>query len=263
MTASDPSLPWSQSTTANGYYAQKIIYANGQYVIGASNAAKEVTVQTSSTLTNLPTIAAGGASLGGITFASFTTGMTVTGLLYDGTNYIMSVTNTTTTDGWIWTSPDAITWTNRGVRNPTYFLGEGNGVLIAGRYSGISTSTDNGVTWTIRYAATGAWPSGAVAYSGSQYVVAGNGKVLVSSDAITWTTRTFTGSTSATSVIFDGEVFIVLCGNSNSVYSVDGTTWTPFAWPTSNTPGYSIVYDGVNYMSVATGKDQVMRLEKS
>jgi hypothetical protein len=254
LTTTDLSLPWAASTTAAGYFAQNIIYANGKYVVGATNNLFAVVVLTSPTLTTLPTTSAGGNSLGAITFTSFTTGMYVSGLLYNGTNYVMSVSNNTTTEGWIFTSPDAITWTNRGTQLPTYFLADVNGILFAGRYGNISTSTDNGVTWNIRYtSAASVWTGGTVAYNGSIYVVVGTGKVVTTNDLTTWTPRTFTGSGSATSVIFDGEAFIVLCGNSSSAFSTDGINWTTFTWPLSNTVGYEIVYDGTDYVTVANG----------
>jgi|DEB19_MinimDraft_2_1074335.scaffolds.fasta_scaffold274989_1 hypothetical protein len=46
-----------------------------------------------------------------------------------------------------------------------------------------------------------------------------------------------------------------------SAFSAGGTAWTTFNWPTVNTAGYDLFYDGVDYVALGVG-GQAMKLLK-
>jgi hypothetical protein len=133
------------------------------------------------------------------------------------------------------TSSDGATWT---VRTPagaagaihavtwdgTRFLVGGDWNYVVGTAAGfgsIGASVD-GITWTIRNAATTAAIRG-IAWSGARYVVAGD-EVQTSTDGTTWTGA----STQALyGVAWTGATFALVGGTSSLVYlTTDGATFT-------------------------------------
>lgn len=148
--------------------------------------------------------------------------------------YANSVYVATSSGGFIQSSPDGITWTNRaitGQANVIYYLG-GQFLAIGGTtYTGsaIKTSTD-GITWTNRSIAGDV---NAIAYSGSIYVAVGqngaNQIINSSTDGATWTNRLNNSISDAFSdVVYGNGTFVAMATNGSGYiyYSTNGTTWS-------------------------------------
>jgi uncharacterized protein YmfQ (DUF2313 family) len=137
-------------------------------------------------------------------------------------------------------SNDGISWSFGGSifgANAVAAICEGNGTIVAvGGTSDIggliSTSTDNGATWTER---DGSWsPEGinAVIFAGGFFVAAASGGYLATSGdgGITWTPRINADVFSfydLDSLAFGDGVYLVGGNNGSLGTSPDGATWTP------------------------------------
>lgn len=134
-------------------------------------------------------------------------------------------------------SPDGITWTERLYGTDGWFAAAyGSGTLVAISSQGsstqkVKTSTDGGLTWTVRTAVSNAsWKS--VAYGAGLFVaVSSTGTVMTSPDGITWTSRTAAAANQWNSVCWspDLSLFVAVAssGAGNRVMtSPDGITWT-------------------------------------
>ena len=136
----------------------------------------------------------------------------------------------------VWTSPDAITWTQRGINittNANPRLSYANRLwTIHNSGTVYATSTDT-ITWTTRtMPASGLW----------QKVVHGNGTYFnyikntttgaTSADGINWTTTTLPFTASMVDVEFACGLFVALIPNTNTAYtSPDGLNWTARTLP--------------------------------
>lgn len=134
-------------------------------------------------------------------------------------------------NGSIWTSPDGINWTNRGVGFGVSFLSvtrQGGRFIAAGNT--IMTST-NGLDWE-----PAAVPSnylgkpillGRVLFGNGTFL-AGNGVLATSSNGWDWRDITPTNGLSLTLVAFINGQFVAVDNNSDSITtSPDGITWSP------------------------------------
>jgi len=162
--------------------------------------------------------------------------------------------------GYISTSTDAITWTNR---NSTANFGSsdvqglayGNGTYIAvGGPNRAITSTD-GITWTSRNVGFGTSDISAVIYGGGLFVAGGgNGQLATSTDAVTWTARTVNFGTSQVKALTYGNGLYVAAGNGTKVStSTDGITWTTRASTNTGNIGALAYGNGVYVAGCSNG----------
>lgn len=145
------------------------------------------------------------------------------------------------------TSPDGIAWTRRTdfttkfSGNPIYGLAFGGGTYVACGFTSTSsptvgTSTDGGITWTVRTGPT--WASGQLAltaaWNGSTFLICGNSNYAATSpDGVTWTNRTGLSSAagssgnSFSSAVLGTTFYVAVSGTGGGVAkSADGITWT-------------------------------------
>lgn len=142
--------------------------------------------------------------------------------------------------GYLYTSPDLITWTERTLGT---FNGRGQGNLaqvtfgnstwvVVGSDVGASNahyaarSTDNGVTWTkvdLGFSTTNA---NAVSFGNGLFIaVSNNGLLSTSTDGSTWTARTSSfGATAIYDIKYANGRWVAV-GASKQGFSVDGITW--------------------------------------
>lgn len=136
-----------------------------------------------------------------------------------------------TEGGYIITSPDGMTWTDRPSPTKENLLGlfwDGHQYLAGGDRGTILSSPD-GINWTV-------CNSGrhinvyAFGYSGAGYVAVGNDGILVSSDSVNWTAPANAPSVPFTACTWTGSEFLA-CGlgldkNPTIYTSPDGNAWT-------------------------------------
>ena len=130
-------------------------------------------------------------------------------------------------NGYIGTSPDAVTWTEQARPTSTDVLAltYGNGIYVGAGLGGtLATSTD-GTTWTLRTSGT-ASDIQALTFGNNIYVYGGVGGVLrTSTNGITWTART-SNAIGAIKGLAYGNGLYVYVGLSNTIgVSTDGITW--------------------------------------
>lgn len=127
----------------------------------------------------------------------------------------------TTGIGIIFTSPDLITWTNRGFIYG-WDICYGGGVFITAANSRITTSPD-GITWTERFSNTQR-EFYSVCYGDGLYIVVGL-YIYTSADYINWVHR-FSPAVQLYSVCYGNGLYVTV-GVSGYIYtSSDGVTWT-------------------------------------
>ncbi len=186
----------------------------------------------------------------------------------------------------IFTSPDAISWTQRASANTDNGFAAvwtGSKFVLVQTGGSVQTSPD-GAVWTA-VPATGVIGTSAVAWSGARYVAVGGSDsltgapvapIFASTDAITWTAVSppaWLGNRIYSAVIWTGSKFVALgvttcftvnCNSSNTglvATSPDGLTWTQTSEPTGVALG-SIVWDGSKFVAgggegVGTSTDAV------
>lgn len=138
------------------------------------------------------------------------------------------------------TSPDGVTWTNRGSGGTANGFRDvvwagSLGLLVAVGEGGQISTSPNGTTWTTRTSGvTGTIHS--VAWSGSRLVaVVQSGQILHSTDGINWTSvslgSTFWGVAWSPTL----SLFVAVASGTTYETSPDGVTWTSrYASGTSN-----------------------------
>jgi len=168
--------------------------------------------------------------------------------------------------GYLYTSPDLVTWTERTLGT---FTGRGQGSLgqvtfgsnvwvVVGLDSGASThyaarSTDNGVTWTKVDLGFSTTQANAVSFGNSTFIaVSNNGLLSTSTDGSTWVART---SSFASTAIYDIKFANgrwVAVGASKQGFSADGITWGQYgvqvALNTNN-----LVWNGTRFVATIGG----------
>ncbi|MDH5473295.1 MAG: carboxypeptidase regulatory-like domain-containing protein [Gammaproteobacteria bacterium] len=126
-----------------------------------------------------------------------------------------------------------------------YLFGPTNiDVSVSNNSSASNNFTASAMNWTLR--SYGEYLS-SVAWSGSQFVVAGAGVLMTSSDGANW--ETHTPGSSITKMIWDGTQFVAVGGSSIIRTSSDGLNWS------SNATGataalYSVAWSGSTYVAV-------------
>lgn len=170
----------------------------------------------------------------------------------------------------VMTSPDGITWTARSTPtnplNPTAQLTWISVVWNGTNYVAVANGDDNaasvlnsvmtspdGITWTIRSAASAdSWSC--IAWNGSVLAaVSQTGKVMTSPDGITWTSRTAAAANQWYGLAWGNGVFVAtsIDGVSNRVMtSPDGITWTSRATPNYGN-WYQVAYGNGQFIAVS------------
>jgi predicted RecA/RadA family phage recombinase len=157
--------------------------------------------------------------------------------------------------GFVMSSSDGITWTNRtapgGNTNTWRGVAYGNGIFVAVSSDGtnrVMTSPD-GITWTLRTAAAAnSWNS--VTYGNNLFVAvssfATGNNVMTSPDGITWTSRTNASDNYWQYVTYGNGLFLAVAysgiNSSLVMTSPDGITWTSRTPANSMNNFYSVVY---------------------
>jgi hypothetical protein len=225
------------------------------------------------------------------TGSGFASNQPCNGIAWNGNTWVVSSqTNANGSATNMIYSTDSINWTQSSTTQGGgtvewtgyYFMAGGPyDVSGAGANTYVSTSSD-GITWVSRIISATNGNVKAIAYNGSSWVVATDGRsaaapgLLYSSDGTTFTA--VGPNSSYTGVTWNGLTWVAITNGNNIRYSYDGQTWTTVAvtgvkgnaiWtkplegtaiiyaPTvvvgqgaSNGMAYS--YDGVNYIGLGT-----------
>lgn len=158
--------------------------------------------------------------------------------------------------GTVLTSPDGMDWTVRdpGLISALCDIAYRNGLYVAvGRCAAITTSSDNGETWTPGdFSVYVSWVTGIAYQQGVFMAVGSDGTILTSSDGVNWTyqpqptTELFTG-------IVSGARRLVIVGNAGNILtSTDyGATWTTAA-TVPDTCFSSVSYEGGMFLALGS-----------
>jgi transposase-like protein len=190
----------------------------------------------------------------GITWTSYpTTAPAFAGITWSGSQYV--AVGGAPGEAFIYTSPDAITWTKRtNPANGPLFSVTWNGSLFVAvgvdaindgtPRSRIFTSSD-AITWTGR-SASGGEGLEAVIWGGTQFVAVGDGgRGFVSSDGLTWSNSNPPVDW-LFGVAWSGSLFAAV-GSGGIVTSSNGTSWTS----RSSLSGKCVVWTGTQFVSGA------------
>jgi hypothetical protein len=153
---------------------------------------------------------------------------------WTGTNYVVVGAS-----GTVLTSADSTTWSSYTAAN-TFVAVESNGTItVAGTSAGaIYTSSDNGLSWTLRSQASPINNIVQIVWNGSIFLAIGGSatttvQISTSPDGITWTKRTapaLAASGTVADACWTGTQFSALVGTVTptniSMNSADGITWT-------------------------------------
>lgn len=157
---------------------------------------------------------------------------------YNGTNLYVAVGE----NGWLYTSPDAKTWTSRTSgfgSNTITDVAFGNNLWVAVGSNGTITTSTDGITWTARTSNMGTNAMTKVAYGNSTWVAVGygggtvnTGGITYSSDGLTWTrkSQSLTVGSIYNGVVWNGTNWIIaanISSSNNYLYaSTPSGTWT-------------------------------------
>lgn len=168
--------------------------------------------------------------------------------------------------GKIYTSTNAITWTQRttAIENTGYGFNSGaygNGRFVLGGYNSgiISYSTDNGVTWTTRTNVNGLENQSVtkMIYSNGQFTFISGNKIGKSTNGVDWDVYPWTYSYSGFSNHFRTSTFgngiFVAAGDSGQIgSSANGITWTARTSGTSSSL-ITVIYNTGTYITSGAG----------
>jgi murein DD-endopeptidase MepM/ murein hydrolase activator NlpD len=105
-----------------------------------------------------------------------------------------------------------------------YDVTYGNGRFVAVGDWGMSVTSPDGVTWTVRASGVPRALRG-VTYGNGRFVAVGDGVILTSPDGVTWTKRG-SGTYVLYGVTYGNGRFVAVGGNGVILTSPDGVTWT-------------------------------------
>lgn len=158
--------------------------------------------------------------------------------------------------GFVFSSPDGITWTARtsGTTLNLLSIAWSGSIFVAVGASGVILSSPDGVTWTSRTSGT-TNNINAVAWGNGTFVAVttnSSDSIRRSADGINWTTPSpaVTGANGNT-IAFGLGLFVVLGNNRMTNYSTDGLTWssgTSTGAPT-NLSYQSVIYAGNRFLA--------------
>jgi hypothetical protein len=178
-------------------------------------------------------------STDGVTWTNRSTGNLFTDVAFGAGRFFATVSTGVngfySTDGFTWTATTIGQSCNQVAHNG---LAVGSGSLfVATGSTGILYSSPDGITWTNRGQPTGGGPLNSVAYGNGMWVAVGNNAMIASSpDGITWTSRNLTGmgAVNFNSVAYGAGRFyananyITEAGGYGGGYiSSNGITWRP------------------------------------
>lgn len=236
-----------------------VIKVGSTYIAGLGNTTTSGNISTSTNLSSWTTRSSVAAAVRSIASNA------------DGT-MIVAGTNTNSTTGilGVYSSPDGITWTQRGggIINVTkviwangQFVAVGSNATPAGV---IRTSTD-GITWTTRYSGSSDTFTD-VAFGNGVYVAVSSGSVnkfYTSTDGIAWTARGLTTFPQMYSIAFGNGTFWALGanGSSGAAYSTtDGINYSASILPSPNTIN-GVVWDGVSSFWATSIRGSLFKLD--
>lgn len=156
--------------------------------------------------------------------------------------------------GTLQTSTNAIAWVNQ--TTPTtssiYCLAYGNSLHVYGGQGGTLATSTDAVTWTARTSGTTSTIA-TMTYGASVYVYGAVGGVIASStNATTWTVRTSGTTSTVNNMIYANSLFVYCTSGGGIGTSTDGTTWTA---RTSGVTGnlWGLCWDGALYHAMGSG----------
>lgn len=176
-------------------------------------------------------------------------GVTPTAVCYGNGLYVLADSG-----GRIYSSPDAVTWTQRATVTGTLNrITRANGIFVGVGNQVCYTSVD-GITWISRRLPVAQTWRG-VTFGNGVFVAVGGSpsqNCITSPDGVNWTTRTMSNNAQWMDVIFDGVQFVAVAANAVCV-SPDGVTWTSNAVPSSALT--SIAFGNGCYIATSTGSN--------
>ena len=144
---------------------------------------------------------------------------------YNGSLYIA-----VTGDGAIYSSDDALVWTERLPEDDTrnfLAVASGGGRYVAVGYQGAVFSSADGLSWSdVAPAVTGTKTLNSVTHGSRGFVVAGSsGALFTSPDGLVWTAATSGTSSSLTKVVYGHGIYVVVGASGTHLSSVDAVNW--------------------------------------
>lgn len=234
ITTSPDGITWTtRLTLSTGRNWYSVVWSGSQFLVGGS-------------LVGAPMIY---SSTDGITWSfvsdtGINSSQPITGLVWDGSQFVTVTEGTSSQSGGIYTSPTGATWTARTATDVGLYAVIWTGVqfVAVGRSSLIYTSA-NGATWTKRTSLTPVVLNG-VAYNGTNTIVAvgRSGTAVVSSDGVNWSLYSMGSPQEFYSVAWNGTVFVAVGTAGTIRRSTDGITWVASTSGTTDTL-YNVVWD--------------------
>lgn len=182
-------------------------------------------------------------------------GVTPTAVCYGNGLYVLADSG-----GRIYSSPDAVTWTQRAtVTSALIRITRANGIFVGVGNQVCYTSVD-GITWISRSLPVAQTWRG-VTFGNGVFVAVGGApsqNCITSPDGVNWTTRTMSNNAQWMDVIFDGVQFVAVAANAVCV-SPDGVTWTSNPVPSSALT--SIAFGNGCYIATSTGSNSYLYSE--
>ena len=153
--------------------------------------------------------------------------------------------------GTILSSPDGQLWIQRASGGSAYLAATyGNNKFVVAGGGGTFASSADGATWTPGAGTIGTANVTALAFGSGVYVAVNTtGGIYTSTDALTWTSRTSGVSTSLNNVAFAGGQFVAVGAASVVLTSPDGITWTPRSLGTASMTLTGIAYGDGMYLA--------------
>jgi photosystem II stability/assembly factor-like uncharacterized protein len=244
---------WKRANRGTGDSRSAVIYAGGRFV--AVGQAVDPVLRNAV----IPPVA---VSSDGITWtrANSNAGFsTLNDVIYAQTRYV-AVGDA----GRIFTSLDALTWTERATGSSTQRLAVGASptLFVAAGASGSLLTSADGTTWTPRTSGVAAALRGA-AFGNNRYVVVGDaGTALSSSDGTTWTAATSGVTAQLLNVSWFQNIGFLAAGASGVMLnSADGLTWRTVETGVADTI-YSITQTSIGFLAPAgTAGTMLMSLD--